>query len=93
MRRRLVLLVVVGAAVAVMGLGMALSASARQDNIAAVRAVTARFNSIVQASEIEPGVFIAIGTSRSRTIQLGAVMHIDPRSQAWRVARDWLDAL
>jgi len=51
MRRRLVLLVVVGAAVAVMGLGMALSASARQDNIAAVRAVTARFNSIVQAKK------------------------------------------
>ena len=40
------------------------------------------FNSIVQASEIEPGVFVAIGTSRSRTIQSGAVMHIDARSAA-----------
>jgi hypothetical protein len=38
------------------------------------------FNSIVQASEIEPGVFVAIGTSRSRTIQSGAVIHIDARS-------------
>lgn len=38
------------------------------------------FNSIVQASEIEPGVFVAIGTSRSRTIQSGAVMRIDARS-------------
>ncbi len=51
MRRRLLLLVVIGAAVAVMGLGMALSASARQDNIASVRAVTARFDSIVQAKK------------------------------------------
>jgi len=39
------------------------------------------FNSIVQASEVEPGVFVAIGTSRSRTIQSGAVMHIDARAQ------------
>ena len=39
------------------------------------------FNSIVQASEIEPGVFAAIGTSRNRTIQSGAVMRIDARSQ------------
>ena len=38
------------------------------------------FNSIVQASEVEPGVFVAIGTSRSRTIQSGAVMHIDARA-------------
>ncbi len=38
------------------------------------------FNSIVQASEIEPGVFVAIGTSRSRTIQSGAVMRIDARA-------------
>ena len=51
MRRRLLLLTVIGAAVAVMGLGMALSASARQDNIAMVRAVTARFNSIQQAKK------------------------------------------
>ncbi len=39
------------------------------------------FNSIVQASEVEPGVFYAIGTSRSRTIQSGAVMRIDARSR------------
>lgn len=40
------------------------------------------FNSIVQASEIEPGVFYGIGTSRSRTIQSGAVMRVDARSRA-----------
>ncbi len=40
------------------------------------------FNSIVQASEIEPGVFVAIGTSRSRTIQSGAIMHIDARAHS-----------
>ena len=40
-----------GAAVAVMGLGMALSASAQQDTLATVKAVTARFNSIVQAKK------------------------------------------
>lgn len=39
------------------------------------------FNSIVQATEVEPGVFYAIGTSRSRTIQSGAVMRIDARSR------------
>jgi len=51
MRRRLALLVVIGAAVGVMGLGMALSASARQDAITTVHALTARFNSVQQAKK------------------------------------------
>ena len=38
-------------------------------------------NSLVQASEIEPGVFVGIGTSRRGTIQAGAVLRIDARSQ------------
>ncbi len=39
------------------------------------------FNSLVQATEISPGQFYAIGTSRSRTIQSGAVIRIDARSR------------
>lgn len=42
------------------------------------------FNSIVQASEIAPGQFFAIGTSRSRTIQSGAVVRIDARAETGR---------
>lgn len=44
----------------------------------------AGFNSLVQASEIAPGQFFAIGTSRSRTIQSGAVIRIDARSREGR---------
>lgn len=40
-----------------------------------------RFNSIVQAQELEPGVFVSIATSRRGTIQAGAVMRIDARSR------------
>jgi len=39
------------------------------------------FNSIVQATEINPGVFVGIGTSRSRTIQAGALVQIDARAE------------
>jgi hypothetical protein len=39
------------------------------------------FNSIVQASEISPGQFYAIGTSRSGSIQSGAIIQIDARSR------------
>lgn len=49
MRRRLALLTVTGAAIAVMGLGLALSASARQDVLKTVHAVTARYQSLEQA--------------------------------------------
>lgn len=42
------------------------------------------FNSLVQATELAPGQFYAIGTSRSRTIQSGAVIQIDARSQTGR---------
>jgi hypothetical protein len=42
------------------------------------------FNSIVQATEVEPGVYYAIGTSRSRTIQAGAIMRIDARARTGR---------
>jgi hypothetical protein len=48
-RRRLLLTAVALGAVATIGLGMALTASARQSSANAVRAVTARFNSIEQA--------------------------------------------
>ncbi|HJL20138.1 MAG TPA: hypothetical protein RMH99_31015 [Sandaracinaceae bacterium LLY-WYZ-13_1] len=39
------------------------------------------FNSIVQAQEIEPGVFVTVATSRRGTIQAGAVMEVDARSR------------
>lgn len=39
------------------------------------------FNSLVQAREIEPGVFVSIATSRRGTIQAGAMMQIDARSE------------
>ncbi len=51
MTRRFLLLLVTGAAIAIMGLGMALSASARQDIFKTVHSVTARFNSIQQAKK------------------------------------------
>ena len=51
MRRRLILLTVTGAAITLMGLGMALSATARQDILITVRSVTARFNSVEQAEK------------------------------------------
>jgi hypothetical protein len=38
------------------------------------------FNSLVQAHEVEPGIFYAIGTSRNRTIQSGAIMRVDTRA-------------
>lgn len=39
------------------------------------------FNSIIQTSEVEPGVFLSIATSRRGTIQAGAIMRIDARSE------------
>lgn len=51
MRRRLVLAAVALSAIAIIGLGMALTASARQDVLATVHKVTARFNSIQQATK------------------------------------------
>jgi len=50
MRRFLLKTVALGA-IATIALGMALTASARQDNLATVRAVTARFNSLEQAKK------------------------------------------
>ncbi|WP_157068975.1 hypothetical protein [Sandaracinus amylolyticus] len=44
----------------------------------------ADFNSLVQATEIAPGQYLAIGTSRSRTIQSGAVIRIDARAREGR---------
>ncbi len=38
------------------------------------------FNSLVQAHEVEPGIFYAIGTSRNRTIQSGAIFRVDARA-------------
>ena len=49
MRRRLALLVVSVTALAVVGLGLALGASARDDVLTTVHAVTARFESLNQA--------------------------------------------
>lgn len=43
-----------------------------------------RFNSLVQATEVSEGQFYAIGTSRERTIQSGALMHIDARADEGR---------
>lgn len=50
MRRRILILTITGAAIAIMGLGTVMSASARQDILTTVRVVTARFNSIEQAT-------------------------------------------
>lgn len=39
-------------------------------------------NSLVQTQEIQPGMFVGITTSRSRTIQAGALVQIDARARA-----------
>ena len=39
-------------------------------------------NSIVQATEIEPGVYVGVGMPRDRTIQAGALLRIDSRARA-----------
>lgn len=39
------------------------------------------FNSIVQAHEIEQGVFVGIGTARDMTFQAGALIKVDARSR------------
>lgn len=39
------------------------------------------FNSLVQAQEIEPGVFVSVATSRRGTIQAGALYRVDARSR------------
>lgn len=39
------------------------------------------FNSYVQAAELEPGVFVGIGTSRDDTFQAGAIVRADARSR------------
>ncbi|MCS6800123.1 MAG: hypothetical protein NZ898_16655, partial [Myxococcota bacterium] len=39
-------------------------------------------NSLVQVSEVSPGLFVGIGTSRGRTIQAGAVLLIDARARS-----------
>ncbi|MBX3268872.1 MAG: hypothetical protein KF729_01340 [Sandaracinaceae bacterium] len=49
------------------------------------------FNSIVQAQEVEPGVFVSIATSRRGTIQGGAVMRIDARSRTSTDPRLYVD--
>ena len=51
MRRRLALVAVTGTALTVMALGMALSASARQDILKTVHSVNARFHSVDQAEK------------------------------------------
>ena len=51
MRRRLALVAVTGTALTVMALGMALSASARQDILRTVHSVNARFHSVEQAEK------------------------------------------
>jgi hypothetical protein len=45
------------------------------------------FNSLVQVRESEPGVFVGIATSREGTIQAGAIMKIDARSNAGSAAQ------
>lgn len=39
-------------------------------------------NSLVQAREVRPGVFVGITTSRNRTIQAGSLVQIDSRSRS-----------
>ena len=50
-RRRFLITAVALGAIAIIGLGMALTASARQDVLSKVHSVTARFNSIEQAKK------------------------------------------
>jgi hypothetical protein len=57
MRRRLALLIIGATALAVMGLGMTIAVDARQDVLNSVRAVTARYNSVVQAKKAGYGPF------------------------------------
>ncbi|MCB9593563.1 MAG: hypothetical protein H6719_12585 [Sandaracinaceae bacterium] len=49
------------------------------------------FNSVVQAHEVEPGVYLSIATSRRGTIQAGAVMRIDARSETSTDPRLYVD--
>lgn len=51
MRRRLSLLVVAGSAITILALSMAMGASARQDILATVYSVNARFHSVAQATK------------------------------------------
>ena len=57
MRRRISLLLVVGAALSVLGMGVAAGASAKGDELSAVRALTARFKSVTQAERAGYGAF------------------------------------
>ena len=49
MRRQFVILLAMATALTVMGLGLAIGASAKGDELSAVRALTARFQSVAQA--------------------------------------------
>lgn len=51
MRRRLSLLVVAGSAITILAMSMAIGASARQDILATVHSVNARFHSVTQATK------------------------------------------
>jgi hypothetical protein len=51
MRRRIALLLLVGTALSVVGLGVASGVSAKRDELAAVRSLTARFNSVAAAKK------------------------------------------
>ena len=57
MRRRLSLLAVTVAALSVLGFGLAIGASARQDTLEVVKQVTARFHSLGQAEAAGYGAF------------------------------------
>ncbi|MFI5308314.1 MAG: hypothetical protein ACHQ53_13225, partial [Polyangiales bacterium] len=46
------------------------------------------FNSLVQVREISPGVLVGIGTAREGTIQAGAVMKVDTRTDSGLVKID-----
>jgi hypothetical protein len=49
------------------------------------------FNSYVDVSELEPGVFVGIGTSREGTFQAGALVRADARSQTAAADENRLD--
>jgi len=61
------------------------------DMVAVAGQFNKRFNSIVQVNEVEPGVFLSIATSRRGTIQAGAVMQIDARSETSTDPRLYID--
>jgi len=61
------------------------------DMVAVAGQFNKTFNSVVQASEIEPGVFVSIATSRRGTIQSGAVMRVDARSATSTDSRLYVD--